>query len=683
MQSRTVDAKTRRRHRAFVESRQFAGELARIPLKWRGRVVSQALELMSVWHWNKIFEPVAVQFVREFAEQYVPAGVDLSQDDADICATAGKAAENVKKVLWKAISDTHARDLIEQECCDYGIDMPEVDDDDLRAIIARVVDPRWWRRQLRKVVGRAFEGGNIRLGYVHYHGEPYASNDAVLSRLAQNRRNAAALEATIVRNEAGQEFSIAELAEKTTANKTIRRGELMLRINGFETIAKECNDQGLFLTWSCPSRFHATLHTGKPNPKYDGSDPRTANRYLGKMTALARSALARRGIGLYGFRIAEPHHDGCPHWHMLVFVRALPDYTTPHVKDVASRAIRVMKRYAWRVDRGEPGAFKRRLDVKRIDWAKGSAAGYIAKYVAKNIDGVADHKTKEGYLITTDMAGDRELTPSARVEAWAARWGIRQFQQWGGAPVSVWRELRRVPADMLTEAPPAMAAAWDAVQKVEGEKRACWASYLRAQGGALVKRDDLMVTLAKATKTVTGRYEECERVTPYGVQCRQMVGVVFKSVRHTWTPVQGHDARATAGSGFPWTRVNNCTQPAGPDFAADVSFEPKTAPAPVMFQPDQAAQIDHAWLALGACPWPRPVVDDMPTWPGPAMTADEQRRALAAWDAIKACPWPRMVPVPDKSPRHGTPRQVADWRAGRRDVTELPIDPNPTKGNAP
>lgn len=108
MQSRTVDAKTRRRHRAFVESQQFAGELARIPLKWRGRVVSQALELMSVWHWNKIFEPVAVQFVREFAEQYVPAGVDLSQDDADICATAEKAAENVKEVLWKAISDTRA-----------------------------------------------------------------------------------------------------------------------------------------------------------------------------------------------------------------------------------------------------------------------------------------------------------------------------------------------------------------------------------------------------------------------------------------------------------------------------------------------------------------------------------------------------------------------------------------------
>lgn len=62
------------------------------------------------------------------------------------------------------------------------------------------------------------------------------------------------------------------------------------------------------------------------------------------------------------------------------------------------------------------------------------------------------------------------------------------------------------------------------------------------------------------------------------------------------------------------------------------------------------------------------------------MTVDEQQRVMASWDAIKACPWPRMVPVADKTPRHGTPRQVADWRAGRLDASELPIDPNTTKG---
>ncbi|MEG0881327.1 MAG: replication endonuclease [Janthinobacterium sp.] len=609
MQSKQILLPAPQRHEAFLRSAQFAPELARIPFKWRNRVIKAAMAKMAWSSWYKVYESVATSFVREFAEQYVPAGVDLSQSDADIVATAERAAAGVTKMLWMAVSDTHALQIMEDECASYGIELPEFDA--LADTIARLVDARWWRRQLRKRVGRAFEAGNIRLGYVNYHGEPYASTEAVLARLAQNRRNAAALAATLVQNENGQQFSIAELAEKTTANKAIRRGELMLRINGFEQIARECGDQGIFITWTCPSRFHAVQHSGKPNPKYDNSTPREANAYLGKMTALCRSALARRGIGLYGFRIAEPHHDSCPHWHLLLFVRPTEKYKTAHLQDVAGRAIRIMKRYAWRVDRGEPGAFKRRLDVKRMDPALGSAAGYIAKYVAKNIDGVAEHKTKEGYVVTADTEGDVELTPSARVEAWAARWGIRQFQQWGGAPVTVWRELRRIEESMLNEAPAAMLLAWDAVQKIDGEKRACWAKYLRAQGGALVPRKELVITLAKDEKTVIGRYGETQRITPYGVRCSDLIGVVFKSVRHTWTPVQATGARGVAvGVAVPRTRVNNCTHPDRPAPAM-----PPAAPMPDL--PDEAkTALIAAWAAVNACPYPRLIVPDTPPHEG-------------------------------------------------------------------
>ncbi|MCX7293588.1 replication endonuclease [Janthinobacterium sp.] len=601
--------KPAQRHEAFLRSPYFAPELARIPFKWRNRVITAAMAKMAWSSWYRVYESIATSFVREFAEQYVPAGVDLSQSDADIVATAERAAAGVTKMLWMAVSDTHALQIMEDECASYGIELPEFDA--LTDTIARLVDARWWRRQLRKRVKRAFEAGNIRLGYVNYRGEPYASNDAVLSRLAQNRRNAAALAATLVQNENGQQFSIAELAEKTTANKAIRRGELMLRINGFEQIARECGDQGIFVTWTCPSRFHAMQYSGKPNDKFDGSTPREANAYLGKMTSLCRSALARRGIGLYGFRIAEPHHDGCPHWHLLLFVRPTAKYKTVHLQDVAGRAIRIMKRYAWRVDRGEPGAFARRLDVKRIDWAKGSAAGYIAKYVAKNIDGVAEHKTKEGYVVTADTEGDIELTPSARVESWAACWGIRQFQQWGGAPVTVWRELRRIEESMVNEAPAAMRRAWNAVQKIDGEKRACWAEYLRAQGGALVPRKELVVTLAKDEKTVIGRYGETLRTTPYGVRCSDLIGVVFKSVRHTWTPVQATGGRGVAvGVAVPRTRVNNCTHPDRPAPAT-----PPAEPAPDL--PDEAkTALIAAWAAVNACPYPRLIVPDNPSHEG-------------------------------------------------------------------
>ena len=114
----------------------------------------------------------------------------------------------------------------------------------------------------------------------------------------------------------------------------------MLRIKGFENIAKEVGDPGIFVTWTCPSKYHARIKGrggkgGAPNKNYQGATPQEANQYLGKVTALARSALARRGLFLYGFRIAEPHHDGCPHWHMLLFVRTNEKFKTPwiHAED--------------------------------------------------------------------------------------------------------------------------------------------------------------------------------------------------------------------------------------------------------------------------------------------------------------------------------------------------------------
>ncbi len=161
------------------------------------------------------------------------------------------------------------------------------------------------------------------------------------------------------------------------------------------------------------------------NPNWEGYIPWDGQQYLTDIWTLIRSMLHREGVRFYGFRVAEPQHDGTPHWHMLFFVE--PEHY--------SHMIEVMRDYAMREDSSEKGAEKHRFTEVKIDESKGSATGYIAKYIAKNIDGED---------LESGVYGEDPKCAAARVDAWAACWGIRQFLQLGGCSVTVWRELRRL-----------------------------------------------------------------------------------------------------------------------------------------------------------------------------------------------------------------------------------------------
>lgn len=493
--------------------------------------------------------------------------IPVDASDAEICDAADHQAARCLERITLAATPQLARTAMERVCAGQGIQPPPAKMRDHPAI-ARMCCPLWWRRKLRAHKGSTVEAAAVRLGYVNRFRDLYVSDEQFRTRQQQNRRNAAMLAATVATNEDGQQFALEELVARSTANKAIRRGELMSRIRGFERLADSLGHQGLFITLTCPSRFHryALVNDGRKaidNPRYDAREtPRTANKHLGKVWARARAALQRAGLHPYGFRIAEPQHDGTPHWHMLVFI----------APDQVDELMATLRKYALQEAGNEPGADEHRCDFKLIDKTRGSAAGYIAKYVAKNIDGAH---------VGDDLEGRPASESALRVEAWASTWRIRQFQQVGGPPVGVWRELRRIPT-LPADAPAHLVMAHQAANKRtrldrDEAARVSWEDYCRAQGGPATGRR-APIKLARRAVDTLGRYGDGAQPRPVGVQTNGIPAGdatttatpkswLVESERRIWTierkPGRRFDWRApvaaSAKPAQPRTRVNNCT----------------------------------------------------------------------------------------------------------------------------
>ncbi len=547
--------------------RWAAREVAALPPRWQSRALAAHRRQSATDERAANLELVAL------LERLRRAPAPHNATDADLVAAADAAAVECAALLT---SHGNAYETGARYCARFGIEpptlpqRPEVGPPSRAwmrayfAAVARLRCPLWWRRQIRKAHARAVEASAIALGFVGARADRYVSDETLKRREQQNRRNADTLAATVAENDEGQRFTLAELAATSVANKAIRRGELITRIKGFEAIARDLGHVAVFVTLTAPSRFHPTSG-GEPNPKHNGATPADAQANLSRAWARIRSQLARDGVAVYGFRIAEPHADACPHWHLLLFVES----------NAAALALwSIMRRHALTDAGDEAGANRYRLKFERIDASKGTATGYVIKYVAKAIDGFRVGE----WRIDGDLAGDDTLNLAPRVEAWAACWRIRQFAQIGGPPVGLWRELRRIKREEVADAAPALRDAWIAAQRFECKASgavalADWADFTRAAGGVNVRRDARPLAVAKVQPDGVNRYGEPLPPKPCGVVAlRQrwrdfggivgtivagLVSTVADSARKAWRIVR--EGFQAARSAAPWTRVNNCT----------------------------------------------------------------------------------------------------------------------------
>lgn len=407
-------------------------------------------------------------------------------DDDDLCQHAAAQAEHCSRLRWQ-LPEAEAHRAASRRVQSHHLELPDADSD--RGQLARMCCESWWRRQLRRLNARRLEQRQRLLGKVHDRAGIYVSQEGYWRRRAQHVRNAKMLEQATATNQKGQEYTLAELAAVGLANPDNRRGELMLRIRETEEEAKRLGHVCVFVTITCPSRFHAVRKgTGIVNPKWEDAGrptPRDARDYLQTMWNRANAKLGRLELRRYGIRVAEPHHDGCPHWHLLIWCE-------PKQK---ADMLAVLRDYALQDSPEEVmGREDVRFKVEHIDSTKGSAVGYVAKYLSKNINGKQfARENVEGDNL--DRYGHELETIAPRIEAWASTWGIRQFQPFGLPDVGVWRELRRLRdvgdlMDWAVEREPSQPA-----QKLLYDMRnACdaghWAEFMRLMGGPMVKRDE-------------------------------------------------------------------------------------------------------------------------------------------------------------------------------------------------
>lgn len=308
----------------------------------------------------------------------------------------------------------------------------------VESAILRMNCEKWWLRKLTRIKNQTNEHILIAIGEVQKSISPYISAQSLQEWNTQQRANRDYLQAMELVSvetcpDTGADYeniiSLADMADASSANPKHRFTELMVRCRGVENLALDDGFAGQFVTITAPSKYHAS------SSKYNGCSPKETQAYLVALWSRIRAELKRKEIVYFGVRVSEPHHDATPHWHMLLFV----------APENANALNSIIKTYALKEDSDEKGAQKHRFTVEAIDPKKGSATGYIAKYLSKNINGeyIENGKAEEG------KAGDYDSGKSAsegakRATAWASRWNIRQFQFFGVEPVTIYREARRL-----------------------------------------------------------------------------------------------------------------------------------------------------------------------------------------------------------------------------------------------
>ncbi|TSJ83234.1 replication endonuclease, partial [Chitinimonas sp. BJB300] len=457
--------------------------------------------------------------------------------------------------------------------------------------------------------------GRISAGQVRRGADTYVSQQTLSLLQTKWKDQSEALRHALATSNEGDEVSLFDLQQSSVANPRVRFAELITRVKGFELVAEELGHTAVFVTVTAPSAYHpsktisnkrkrgkraftqiinpAWVAAGKPTPKQ-------ANDYLCQTWGKVRAAADRRGLRVYGLRTTEPHADACPHWHMMLFGE--PEALTRFValfQDYACQAYpEELTGKVWNKEAGKwhkVPATSVRFNCQVMNPAQvladgsrvGGAVAYLTKYLTKNLDGKSEQRREDGEHLAMgdDYEADTDsITGAQKVRAWASLWHVRQFQFYGGPPVALWRELRKLRGTKQDDTVIDQAAT--------AADTGDWSLFCQLLGGPLARRKDLPLSLAKEDRPEqVNRYGEAACAVVKGVEAGSAKVVTrTKTWAIDWRKKQSmfegaaEGLAARTGEARPSrTCANNCTQ-----LLADALTEPLPLPEDQDFRDDHA-----------------------------------------------------------------------------------------------
>jgi len=181
---------------------------------------------------------------------------------------------------------------------------------------------KWWFKKLNKKINQQRELLKIAIGSIHLNNQKYASNEAVK---AYKRRVAAEIKYL---------SEVKPRNSKTDWNGYIstlrpadqrRFAEFITISKGIEKRADALGLVSSFLTLTLPPEYHSHPLNGDSS-KWEGLSPKQSYKKLINIADKLNKVIHKMGLynsnNFFSIKIVEPHHDGTPHFHIILYYQA-------------------------------------------------------------------------------------------------------------------------------------------------------------------------------------------------------------------------------------------------------------------------------------------------------------------------------------------------------------------------